>query len=111
MFNTNLKNRRYVEIPKDYFKDIEFKLDIITTGEQINKSAVFETLSNIMTTVAGNPTVLQDPNLKKIFSKIIELSGIGITFEEPKNQPQQVEPLIPTQQEDNAGTTKEQQTK
>jgi len=103
LINEKLKKRRYIEIPDGYFDDIEFKIDIIVTGEQINKSAVFETLSNILVTVSSNPQkILSDPNLKKIFMKIIELSGVGITFEEPSNVPQKTEPLIP--QEQNAGT-------
>jgi hypothetical protein len=89
--NKKLKKRRFLELPKDYFKDVEFKLDILITGEQINKSAVFETMANIMQTVAQNPQILQDPTLRKIFNKIIELSGIGISpaqLATPQVQPQ-----------------------
>lgn len=79
------KNKRYIEIPKDYFKDVEFKIDVITTGEQVNKQAVFETLANLMQFV-------QDPiKRNKIMAKIVELSGIGLSpsvFETP-DQPQQ----------------------
>lgn len=78
---TRLKKRRFLQIPKDYFKDVEFKLDIITTGEQVNKAAMFETMANIMQTVAQNPQILQDPVLKKLFAKIVELSGIGINID------------------------------
>ena len=78
---TRLKKRRFLQIPKDYFKDVEFKLDIITTGEQVNKAAMFETMANIMQTVAQNPQILQDPVLKKLFGKIVELSGIGINID------------------------------
>lgn len=78
------KNKRYIQIPKDYFKDVQFKIDVITTGEQVNKQAVFETLANLMQFV-------QDPiKRNKIMAKIVELSGIGLSpsvFEAP-DQPQ-----------------------
>lgn len=84
-----LKKRRHIEIPKDYFKDVEFELDIITTGEQVNKQATFETLANML-------QFIQDPNKRnKVMGKIVELSGVGISPsvfdapEAPQQPPQQ----------------------
>ena len=78
--------RRFIEIPKDYFKDIESKVTVITTGEQKNKAVILQSLSGIMETVikSFNPAtgqfgVLQDPTLSKIFNQIVELSGTGIS--------------------------------
>lgn len=78
---TGLKNKRFIDVPEGYFKDVEFQLDIITTGEQVNKTAVFETISNMIAVVASNPAVLQDPILKKLFAKAVELTGIGINID------------------------------
>lgn len=71
--------KRYMKVPKDYFKDIECRVTINTTGEQRNKMATLESLSTILTTAASNPAILQDPNLKAIFDRILELSGAGIS--------------------------------
>jgi len=71
--------RRFMDIPDAYYKDMKAKLSIDITGEQKNKQAIMETLSNILQTVAANPTVLQDPNLAKILNKILEMSGSGIS--------------------------------
>lgn len=85
MYNANLefiqstKGRRFLKIPKDYFKDVKSKIDIVTTGEQINKSAVLESLNNIMTTVAQNPAILDNPILSQIFARIVEITNVGLS--------------------------------
>lgn len=78
--------KRFLEVPEDYFSDIEAKVTVITTGEQKNKAVILQSLSEIIKTVIAsfNPTtgqfgVLQDPTLSKIFNQIVELSGAGIS--------------------------------
>jgi len=81
-----LGKKRFLEIPEDYFKDIECKVTVVTTGEQKNKAVILQSLSELMKTVIAsfNPTtgqfgVLQDPTLSKIFNQIVELSGAGVS--------------------------------
>lgn len=78
--------KRFIEVPDDYFKDIECKVTVITTGEQKNKAVILQSLSEIMRTVVStfNPTTgefgaLKDPTLSKIFNQMLELSGSGIS--------------------------------
>lgn len=78
--------KRYIEIPQDYFNDIETKVTVITTGEQKNKTVILQSLSEILKTVQSsyNPNtgkfgILEDPTLAKIFTEIVELSGTGIS--------------------------------
>lgn len=78
-------SRRFIEIPNDYFKDAEFDVDILITGEQLNKSATFESISNILATVGSNPAILQDPIMNKLFAKVVELAGVGISPTEITN--------------------------
>ncbi|MBP7540369.1 MAG: hypothetical protein KA802_10525 [Saprospiraceae bacterium] len=78
--------RRYLEIPKDYFKDYEDNLTIDITGETRNKQVALQTLSTILSQVASNPAILQDPTLSQIFNEILEISGVNII---PVTQPQQ----------------------
>ena len=78
-FIQTTKGRRFLEIPKDYFKDIKTKTDIVTTGEQINKGVVLESLNNIMTTVAQNPAILENPILSQIFARIVEITNVGLS--------------------------------
>ena len=60
---------------KEYFKDLEDDIEVKITGENVNKEVVLTTLNTIMQTIAQNPTVLQDPIAKKIFGKILEMTG------------------------------------
>lgn len=92
--------RRYIEIPKDYFKNYEDDVSIDITGETRNKQATLQTLSSILAQVAGNPALLQDPTLSQIFSEILEISGVNIIPQAPQQQqaPQQVKaPQAPQQ--------------
>ena len=76
---TKTKNKRFLEIPKDYYKNLKAKITINVTGEQRNKAATLESLVNIMMIYAKNPNLTQDPVLNQIFMKIVELSGAGIS--------------------------------
>jgi hypothetical protein len=70
-------NTRYVEIPKDYFKDVEYKVSVVTTGEQKNKGVILETLNNILLTIGKNPAILQDPTMLTIFKRIMDTAGVS----------------------------------
>jgi hypothetical protein len=78
--------KRYIEVPEDYFKDIECKITILTTGEQKNKAVLLQSLSEIAKFVTStfNPTTgefgaLKDPTLSKLFNEMLELAGTGIS--------------------------------
>lgn len=74
------KARRFVKIPENYFKDLKVKIDIITTGENTDKAAMFESLNNIFVAYAQNAdAVRNDPVLSKLFERIVDLSGVGIS--------------------------------
>ncbi len=72
------KARRFLDIPEGYL-DGKYSIEIVTTGEQMNKAATLESLSSILTLVASNPNILQDPVLKDILARILEVSGLGIS--------------------------------
>ena len=74
--------KRFIKIPEDYFKDIECKVTVITTGEQKNKAAVLQSLSTILGDVLKfyQLGIIQDPKfIEQIFKEIIENSGSGIS--------------------------------
>lgn len=74
------KNIRFLDIPEGYFKDLKVKVDIITTGENIDKAAMFESLNNIFIAYAQNAQAVKaDPVLSKLFERIVDLSGVGIS--------------------------------
>lgn len=73
------KGKRFIQIPKNFYKNLEAKVTVNVTGEQRNKAAVLESLNSILTVVASNPAMMQDPVLSQIVLKIVELSGAGIS--------------------------------
>lgn len=82
------KARRWLQVPEGYL-DGKYEIEIETTGEQMNKTATLESLSNILTLVAQNPMVLQDPTLKEVFARIVEVTGLGISPVQLLSKPQQ----------------------
>lgn len=60
---------------KEIFKDFEWVAEVEITDETIDKEPVLTTLSNVLQTIASNPMILQDPNVKMVFNKILEETG------------------------------------
>jgi hypothetical protein len=90
---SNTTTRRTMKIPAGYYDNIRTKVDIITTGENQDKAAMMESLNTLLITVAQNPQVISDPALSKLFGKIIDLSGIGVSLPElAANVNQNVDP-------------------
>lgn len=73
--------RRFLDVPDGYYKDMKSKLSIDVTGEQKNKMAVMETLSNMLQTMAQFMQfgVVSPEDIKVVMNKILEISGAGIS--------------------------------
>lgn len=80
--------RRYIDVPKDYFKDYEDNITIDMTGETRNKQATLQSIDNLLVKIA-NPALLQDPNFMGLLNEEIELAGINFTPVAPQPQPTQ----------------------
>jgi len=78
-FIKQTKSQRFIEIPKDFYKNLKAKVTVNITGEQRNKAATLESLNNILVTYASNPALSTDPVASQLLTKIIELSGAGIS--------------------------------
>lgn len=73
------KAHRFLDIPKNYYKDLDAKVYVNTTDEQKDRADVLEKITNIMMIYAKNPGALQDPVLSLLFKEAVEVSGIGIS--------------------------------
>lgn len=73
------KEQRFIKIPKDFYKNLKAKITVNITGEQRNKAATLESLNNILTVYLTNPNAAGDPVAVQMLSRIIELSGAGIS--------------------------------
>lgn len=82
---------RFIETFDDQFKGFKPKLTLNTTNEQKNKMAMLDTLSSVLQTVGSNPAILQDPDLRMIFSQIMETAGAPISPVQLSNR-QQITP-------------------
>jgi hypothetical protein len=74
---TRTKNRRFLDVPDDYYVKAKKKVRVVITNEQKNRAVILESLSNILMSVVKAPQILQDPRLKKIFNKIMEMAGLS----------------------------------
>jgi hypothetical protein len=59
----------------EVFKDLEWTCEVDVTGENRDAQATIATLSTVLQTIASNPMVLQDPNAKLVFNKILSETG------------------------------------
>lgn len=91
-------NQRFIkpsDIPtktwKEIFKNLEWDVEVEVTNEQSDKEAVLTTLTTVLQSIASNPAVLQDPNMRMLFNKILETTGAISAVElsqAPQPQPQ-----------------------
>jgi len=81
--NVKKGKERILTIPKDFYKNIKYKIDIIITGEQKDSAVYSQTLFAILQAITVDPTILIDPVKKKIFYKIAEAGGVNLSDIEP----------------------------
>lgn len=98
-------NQRFIkpsDIPsktwKDVFKDLEWELDIDVTGEGKDTQTLMTTLTTILKTIASNPGILQDPNARLVFNRILDISGAVSPLELQVAQSQPAKQMQPQQQ-------------
>lgn len=62
---------------KEYFKDLDMNaLEVEITGENRDKQSILITLDTLLQRIMSNPEALNDPNIKKIFNKILDETGV-----------------------------------
>lgn len=91
------------EITTKTWKDVigEFEGDVIyeITGENRDKQAVMATLSNVFATLGENPMILQDPNVRLLFDKILQetdaISPMELAEVKSQPQPMPIQPVAP----------------
>lgn len=67
-----------VWIPKDYYKDVKYKINITITGEARDIRVESANLQTILQAIVADPTLLTNPVKRKVFSKICAKAGINI---------------------------------
>jgi hypothetical protein len=69
----DLNNKRfmYVDVPDSFYDDINYKLTLTVTGEEVDLPKKIETLTNLYTSLAQ----AGDPRANKVLSRIMGLTG------------------------------------
>jgi hypothetical protein len=75
--NEKQEKEKIVSIPKDFYKNIEYKIDIVITGESKDTRTMTQVFFAALQAITADPTILQDPTKKKIFMKAMENSGVN----------------------------------
>lgn len=74
-------NKKWIEILRDDFKDVEIKIKINIAGKQKDLVAMTDKIVNILRFVFSNPQgfqqVMQMPGMAKAFNDILEFSGLS----------------------------------
>jgi hypothetical protein len=75
-------------------------VDVEIANENTDKQAVLTTLSSVLQTIASNPMILQDPNAKMVFGKILSETGVlsPIQISSAQSQPPQQLPSMNPQE-------------
>ena len=69
---------KLVNLPSDFYKDAKYDIDIVISGESLDTRMRSVNLQAALQAITVNPAILQNPMSKKIFSKILEDSGIRL---------------------------------
>lgn len=77
----------FLNIKEDFF-DFKKYLYIDISGERSNVQRQTESLINALTMIVQNPASLQDPTIWKVFSAILENTGIGLDMVNKTPQPE-----------------------
>jgi hypothetical protein len=82
----------------EIFDGIEYSVNVEISNEASNKSERLTTLTELLQTVARSPQILQDPNGKIFFNKILEESSIMSPLQlsyapQTIKQPTQISPI------------------
>ncbi|TXG76605.1 hypothetical protein E6Q11_04360 [Candidatus Dojkabacteria bacterium] len=114
--NQQLKRQgaqRFLKIKQDFYKDSKFTFDFVITDEQQDSAVMAQNTFQIITVLAQNPTLIDDPVMKKLFYQYASMIGISPmeldvasqqrqdmkAMQQAPNQPgAEVVPSIPTNQ-------------
>lgn len=72
-----VNRQRDITIPKGYYDDVKYKVDVMITNEQLDVASRLTTLQTALQLLASNPGIVENPKTKRIFFKLLDLSGIS----------------------------------
>lgn len=84
----------WTEVEKNFFKDLDYEVDIVSTGENKNIYAQINNGNALLQILAADPTILQDKAKKKVLFRVMSAMGWHTSeLEDLDNQ--EVTPVAP----------------
>lgn len=68
-----------LSLPKNFYKDFDYDIDIVITGQERNTIAESQNTMLIMQMIQQDSEVLTDPKKKRAFSRILDAMGMNIS--------------------------------
>ena len=73
----SMGTERFITVLKDAFKDVKHEFDFILTNEQRDTAIQAQNMFQVLSQLAQNPALLDDPVLRKVFYKYADTIGIS----------------------------------
>lgn len=86
----------WTQVEKNFFKNLDYEVDIVSTGENKNIYAQINNGNALLMALAADPTILQDPAKKRVLFKVMSAMGWSMSELEEMDsesaaQPQQLD--------------------
>jgi len=72
---TAMGDKIWTAVQKNFFKYLDYNVDIVSTGENRNIYAQINNGNAVLQLLSGDPTILQDPAKKKVLFKVMSAMG------------------------------------
>lgn len=72
-----LGGNRFIRMKKAFYSDAEYDFDYIIDNEQADPQLLANNFQKVLSDLASNPAILQDPRIKLIYFKYAEKLGIN----------------------------------
>lgn len=76
---TKQGSKMWIEVEKDFFKNLDYEVSLEITGEGKNVQQWLSNLQAVFGLVTQNPMILQNPLYKRLFYKMLSAMGMSIS--------------------------------
>lgn len=94
----------WLKIKKDFFKNLDYEVSLEITGEGKDLQSQLQNISTVLTELARNPELLNNPILKRLLYKQMTLMGMSISELEDAEMEQSAQSDLQMQQQQQAAS-------
>jgi len=74
---SELLKKENIQIPKSFYENLEYKIDIMVDDEAIDVAGISQALDSMILSLSQNPGILDDKRIRKMYYKRIDLMGLN----------------------------------